>query len=154
MSWNSPDNFCKRSSDEPTTLQTFQEYGGRFDIEENFLDDKSNGFQLEQSLIRSTTSVSRLCLVLAVATLYLTAQGQQVVATGKRRWVDSHWGRGNSYLRLGWEWVKLTLTRGWERFQTLQLSGKPDPEPAIASRRQAQKQFEREFTVRSYNYAA
>lgn len=32
-------------------------------------------------------SVSRLCLVLAVATLYLTAQGQQVVATGKRRWL-------------------------------------------------------------------
>ena len=31
-------------SSEPTTLQTLQEYGLRFDIEENFLDDKSNGF--------------------------------------------------------------------------------------------------------------
>ncbi|NEQ63373.1 MAG: transposase, partial [Moorea sp. SIO4A1] len=31
-------------SDEPTTLQTFREYGLRFDIEESFLDDKSNGF--------------------------------------------------------------------------------------------------------------
>ncbi len=30
-------------SDEPTTLQTFREYGLRFDIEESFLDDKSNG---------------------------------------------------------------------------------------------------------------
>ena len=30
-------------SDEPTTLQTLREYGLRFDIEENFLDDKSNG---------------------------------------------------------------------------------------------------------------
>lgn len=32
-------------SDEPTTLQTFREYGLRFDIEESFLDDKSNGFE-------------------------------------------------------------------------------------------------------------
>jgi hypothetical protein len=29
-------------SSEPVSLQTFQEYGLRFDIEENFLDDKSN----------------------------------------------------------------------------------------------------------------
>jgi hypothetical protein len=41
-------------SDEPTSLETFREYGLCFDIEENFLDDKSNGFQLESSLIRST----------------------------------------------------------------------------------------------------
>jgi hypothetical protein len=32
-------------SDEPTDMKTFEEYGRRFDIEENFLDDKSNGFQ-------------------------------------------------------------------------------------------------------------
>ena len=31
-------------SSEPTTLQTRREYGLRFDIEESFLDDKSNGF--------------------------------------------------------------------------------------------------------------
>lgn len=72
----------------PQQAQTFREYGLRFDIEESFLDDKSNGFQLESSLIRSTTALSRLCLVLAIATLYLTAQGTQVVESGKRRWVD------------------------------------------------------------------
>jgi len=33
---------------------------------------------------------------MAVATLLLTVQGQQVVAAGKRRWVDTHWQRGNS----------------------------------------------------------
>jgi len=32
-------------SDEPTDMKTFEEYGWRFDIEENFLDDQSNGFQ-------------------------------------------------------------------------------------------------------------
>ena len=30
-------------SDEAAELKTFEEYGLRFDIEENFLDDKSNG---------------------------------------------------------------------------------------------------------------
>jgi DDE family transposase len=57
-------------SDEPTSGQTFQEYGRRFDIEENFLDDKSKGFQLERSLVRDANALTRVCLVLAVATLY------------------------------------------------------------------------------------
>jgi hypothetical protein len=52
----------------------------RFEIEENFLDDKSNGFQLESSLVREAEALTRLCFVVAVATLYLVAQGTQVVA--------------------------------------------------------------------------
>ena len=120
-------------SDEPTSLHTFEEYGRRFTIEENFLDDKSNGFQLESSLVRDADALTRLCFVVAVATLYLVAQGTQVVAQQKRRWIDPHWLRGNSYLRLGWQWVKSALARGWELFATLHLSGTPDPEPSRAS---------------------
>jgi len=48
-------------SDEPTGLETFDEYGLRFDIEENFLDDKSNGFQLESSLLRPTDVLFVFC---------------------------------------------------------------------------------------------
>ena len=81
-------------SDEPTAEKTFKEDSLRFDIEENFLDDKSNGFQLESSLIRSAEALTRLCLVLAVTTLYLVAQGTEVVNQGKRRWVDPHWYSG------------------------------------------------------------
>lgn len=127
----------------------FERFADRFQIEEEFLDEKSNGcdkvtqtcppvnqaysrhvltfntrvgkfekvscrgFQVERSEIRSAMALSRLCFILAVATLLLTVQGQQVVATGKRRWVDCHWQRGNSYLRIGWNWVKGTLHRGW-----------------------------------------
>lgn len=120
-------------SDEPTSVQTFEEYGRRFDIEENFLDDKSNGFQLESSLVRDADALTRLCLVVAVATLYLVAQGTQVVQSNKRRWVDPHWFRGTSYLRIGWQWVKTALARGWELFATLHLSGAPDPAPCRAS---------------------
>lgn len=43
----------------------------RFDIEENFLDDKSAGFQLESSEIRSADALARLCLILATAILFL-----------------------------------------------------------------------------------
>ncbi|WP_211167837.1 hypothetical protein [Pseudanabaena yagii] len=57
-------------STEPTTLQTFWEYGLRFDIEENFLDDKSNGFDLESSRLRSAPAISRLCFVIALTTLF------------------------------------------------------------------------------------
>lgn len=141
-------------SDEPTTLQTFREYGERFQIEEELLDEKSNGFQLERSELRSAPALSRLCLVMAVTTLLLTVQGQQVVVAGKRRWVDAHWQRGNSYLRIGWNWLKGVLHQGWRLFSTISLSGEPDPDPASASNKQAQRQLEREFTVKSYRFTS
>ncbi len=59
-------------SNETTTLQTFAEYADRFNLEEEFLDEKSKGFQLEKSEIRSVMALSRLCLVVAVAALWLT----------------------------------------------------------------------------------
>lgn len=124
------------ASDEPTSLETFDEYGLRFDIEENFLDDKSNGFQLEESQIRSAQALERLCLVLALATLYLVSQGTEVVSDQNRRIVDPHWFRGNSYLKIGWKWVKKALTQGWELTRRLFLDERPDPEPAISSKRQ------------------
>jgi hypothetical protein len=132
-------------SDEPTDEKTFEEYGLRFDIEENFLDDKSNGFQLESSLIRSAQALTRLCLVLAITTLYLVAQGTEVVKQGKRRRVDPHWFRGQSYLKIGWNWVKLALSRGWALITNVHLSSACDPEPAMASKRQYQHYCQTRF---------
>jgi hypothetical protein len=132
-------------SDEPTANTTFEEYGLRFDIEENFLDDKSNGFQLESSLIRSAPALTRLCLVLALTTLYLVAQGTEVVQQGKRRWVDPHWFRGQSYLKIGWNWVKWALSHGWDLITNVHLSSACDPEPARASKRQYQHDCQTRF---------
>jgi hypothetical protein len=132
-------------SDEPTDVPTLEEYGLRFDIEENFLDDKSNGFQLESSLLRSAPALTRLCLVLAMTTLYLVAQGVEVVKQGKRRWVDPHWFRGQSYLKIGWNWVKLALSRGMDLITTMHLSSDCDPEPAMASKRQYQHYCQTRF---------
>lgn len=135
-------------SDQPTDAKTFDEYGLRFEIEENFLDDKSNGFHLESSLIRSADALARLCFVLAVTTLFLICQGTEVVESGKRRWVDPHWFRGSSYLKIGWKWVLRALVKGYDLITRLRLSPLPDPEPAMASRKQAEAQTNLRFSVR------
>ena len=125
----------------------------RFDIEEAFLDDQSNGWNLQKSDLRSVCTLSRLFFILAVATLYVTAQGVEVVETGKRRWVDTHWFRGNSYFRIGWQWVKTALRQGWTLIGAVYFRGSYDPEPVIASRKQAQKREERlVFEVKTYRY--
>lgn len=126
-------------SDEPTDLNTFDEFGLRFDIEENFLDDKSAGFQLESSEIRSADALSRLCLILAAATLYLVSSGVAVVSTGKRFLVDAHWQRGLSYFHIGWRWVKYALAHGCGLLRFLWIDPLPDPCPVYASRVQAAK---------------
>jgi hypothetical protein len=132
----------------PVTLQTLREYGLRFDIEESFLDDKSNGFALESSFVRSTSALSRLLLVLAVATLFLTLQGTAVVDAGVRRQVDPHWQRGMSYLKLGWKWVKQCCVQARQLFTLNRLTTAYDPQPAFASTKQfEQQQFTRQFTV-------
>src|SRR5918992_3253345 len=130
------DEYWYVISDETADLKTLEEYGLRFDIEENFLDDKSNGFQLEDSLIRSAEALECLCFVLAITTLYLVSLGTSVVKQGKRRLVDPHWFRGSSYLKIGWSWMTYALTRGYELYTTLYLCSETDPEPAMASKKQ------------------
>ena len=137
------DEYWSVISDEPTDVAPLQEYGLRFDIEENFLDDKSNGFPLESSLIRSAKARERLCFVLAMTTLYLTAVGTDVVKRGKRRLVDPHWFRGTSYLKIGWKWVSYALSHCYALITCVYLSSEPDPEPAMASIKQAQQRQQR-----------
>jgi hypothetical protein len=147
------DEYWYVISDEAADLKTLEAYGLRFDIEENFLDDKSNGFQLESSLIRSAQALERLCLVLAITTLYLVSVGTSVVKQGKRRLVDPHWFRGSSYLKMGWHWVHYALNKGYELFTTAYLSSEPDPEPAMASKKQDEKRRQSRF-VFAYQEAA
>jgi hypothetical protein len=124
---------------EPTALQTFAASGWRFDLEENFVDDTSNGFPLESSLLRAATALERLGLVLALTTLSLVSPGTEVSTQGQRRWVDPHGFRGQSDLKIGGKWVERALSRGYELVTRWYLSAEIDPEPAMASRRQAQK---------------
>jgi hypothetical protein len=134
-------------SDEPTSLQTFAQYRLRFQVEESFLDLKSNGFNLEASRLRDKFALSQLCGVIALTMLFLILQGVHVVASGKRRQVDTHWKRGMSYLKIGWNWIRLAITQQLRISVHRFLSSDSDPQPAIASRQQHDEFFKREFTV-------
>jgi len=124
-------------SDGLTCVTTLDEYALRFDIEEGFLDDKSGGFQLESTRLDDPKAIARLFLILAVATLHFTSVGVEVVNQDKRRWVDTHWDRGMSYLKIGWRWLRQQFRKNWPVLPPFRLDPKPDPEPAIASRRKA-----------------
>ena len=122
-------------SDEPTDARTLDEYGLRFDIEESFLDEKSGGYQIHTSELATPEALERLLLIVAIATLHLTSLGLGVVQAGNHRWVDTHWDRGLSYLKLGWRWRQQQYQRGWQAFLPFWLDPAPDPFPVLASRR-------------------
>lgn len=62
-----------------------------------------------------------------------------VVEQGQRRWVDTHWFRGNSYFRIGLDWIQAALLDGWQLIQRILFLSNKDPEPAMASRKQHQE---------------
>jgi hypothetical protein len=136
-------------SDEPTNLQTFAQYQLRFQVEESFLDLKSNGLNLEASRLRDKFALGQLCSVIALTMLFLILQGTQVVASGQRRLVDPHWQRGMSDLKLGWNWIPLCLTWQWNIPLVQFLCDLHDSQPAIASERQREAALSREFVVLS-----
>ena len=121
------------------SLATFEDYALRFAIEENFLDDKSAGFQLESSEIDDADALSRLCLLLATATLYLVSTGTAIHSMNLRSLVDTHWQRGISYFQLGWRWIHFALAHAERLLFFIWLEPGPDPEPVFASRKQANR---------------
>jgi len=122
------------ASDEPTDRETFREYGLRFDIEEGFKDDKSCAFNLESSKIRDAEALTRLYVVIAIATLFLVSQGVEAVNNGLRREIDPHWKRGLSYLKIGLRYLPMVMSRGYKLIRKVVLLGVPDPEPVTSSK--------------------
>ena len=134
-------------SDQPVGLKALKDYSLRFSIEETFLDDKANGFELERSRIRDAKKLERLCLVLAIATLYLTAQGIAVVESGQRRLVDVHSFRGNSYLRIGWDWLRRAFLFPRSLSLTPRFTSHVSPEPMLPSLKYLSQCFSLDFSL-------
>jgi hypothetical protein len=59
----------------------------------------------------------------------------------------AHGFRRQSYLKIGWNWVKLALSKGYELITRLHLSPEADPVPAMASKTQHQKQAQPCFAL-------
>ena len=98
-------------------------------------DDKSDGFQLENCELADPSSVERLLLVMAVATLHLVSLGKYVVDQGERPSVDGHWRRGLSYFQIGWRWLRRNMADAASVLRSLPLlTSGPDPEPVVLPR--------------------
>jgi Transposase DDE domain len=123
------------ASDEPTDDETLAEYRLRGEIEHEFRDDKSGGFQLEDSQLPDGESVSRLILVLSVACLHLVSLGTLVVEAGQRQRVDAHWTRGLSYFQIGWRWLRRALYLEEAVGALFRLGSGDDPAPVTLSRK-------------------
>jgi hypothetical protein len=117
------------ATDQQADLQTLVEYALRMGIEFGFLDDKSAGFQLEDSELLSSRRLDHLLLILALCDLYLVSVGTHIIVTNQRRLVDTHWQRGLSYLQLGWRWVDYSLACDAPLPILFYLDPEPDPEP-------------------------
>jgi hypothetical protein len=106
-------------SNELTSLKTLDGFGLRFDIEENFLDDKSTRFQLEPSQIWGATASLRLTLIMAVAMIYLVSGRDGCSGDELSLLRQHHWHRGLSYFQIGWRWIEHALI--WNTIVTLLL---------------------------------
>ena len=116
------------------------------------MDDSRNGFELERSHIRDAQMLERLCFVLAVTTLYLTAQGIEVVEMGNRAQVDVHWLRGNSFVRIGWDWIRRALVETHQLITQVRFLGSFEIDPVLPSLKSLGDRFQLEFTVQTLAY--
>jgi hypothetical protein len=97
-------------------LEVFIDYGRRFGIEEGFKDEKSGGFDLEESCIRDAQKLERLILVVAVALIVAVSEGVSVVLEARREEVDPHWKQGLSYFQIGLRWILKAIVQGLKNF--------------------------------------
>ena len=135
-----------RSADEPwyilsndgASAENFMEYRMRFDIEEEFRDEKSGGFSLEKSRVEGTEALERLILIIAVATIITLNEGLMVVAEGNRKKVDGHWKRGLSYFQIGWRWILKQLCRATIALRcSFELRAMNEPLPVAPTRKES-----------------
>ncbi|GAA5503596.1 hypothetical protein Dxin01_03355 [Deinococcus xinjiangensis] len=117
-------------SNQPCGMHTFQEFRGRFQIEENFLDLKSGGFHLEDTALADTSALDGLMFVLALATIFVVGQGVRNVDEGERESVDPHSQRGLSYPQIGWRDLRRKLSLGQPLCIQIVISPTPDPAPS------------------------
>lgn len=117
------------ATDQPASPDTLTDYARRMGIDFGFLDDKSAGFQLEETELEQPRPLDHLLLVMAWCSLYLVSVGTHLVATGQRQLIDAHHTRRLSYLQLGWRGLDYLLACDAPIPMKFYLDPAPDPEP-------------------------
>lgn len=107
-------------------------YRCRFHIEHSIRDDKSGGWNWEASPLIRPGQTQRLCLIMAVATLYVVTEGTFLADRGQRQEIDPHDSRRLSYFQLGLRSLQRSLALGQRLRLRLHLDPRPDPDPVRA----------------------
>lgn len=90
-------------------------YGKRFKLETLFSDQKSRGFHIEKSHLSDPQRLARLLFAAALAYIWMIFQGLEVFFDhDKRSFIDRPNRHDKSLFRLGFDWLKVALTRGFD----------------------------------------
>lgn len=120
------------ASDRPHGYRALADYRCRMHIEHSFRDDKSGGWNWEASPLIKPCQVDRLCLIMAVATLFVVTEGTFLADHGHRQELDPHDTRGLSYFQIGLRSIQRLLSQGRKLRLRLFLDPRPDPDPVTA----------------------
>lgn len=114
-------------SNHPHTELLPRFYAKRFKIETFFSDQKSRGFHINKSHLSDPARLARLLLAACVAYVWIVYLGVMVQEDeAKRHLIDRPNRADKSLFRLGFDWLKLALTRGLE-IQVLFIPPLPPP---------------------------
>ena len=94
--------------------QACRYYRRRFQIETFFSDQKSRGFQIDQSHLSDPARLSRLLIAAFLAYIWMICLGLWVVVTKRTGWIDRTDRIDKSLFRLGLDWIKHALKRKLE----------------------------------------
>jgi len=84
-------------------------YAKRNWCEQTFRDEKSSGFQWDQSHVTDPARALRLVLVMVLSTLLSISLGTWLIKSGRRGDLDPHRRRRLSVFQLGLRWLRHTL---------------------------------------------
>ena len=114
-------------SDQCAGRNRLREYGVRMDTEQSFRDDKSGGFDLEDTHLLHAERLERLLLALAIAKLWCHELGEQVLEGGEttRRMIDPGSERELSIFQLGLRWLQRCLSTNIHLLPTFQAHLSP-----------------------------
>jgi hypothetical protein len=114
-------------SDQRACRNRLREYRVRMDTEQSFRDDKSGGFDMEDTHLLHAERLERLLLALAIAKLWCHELGEQVLENGEaaRRTIDPGSERELSIFQLGLRWLQRCLSTNINQLPNFQAHLSP-----------------------------